>query len=87
MLTGKSNYSLFDKLVEEDILATPALVGTKYPLLSAAFFFDSNKLWSICDKGATTADIKAVTKAVNGGYIGLDDRINQFNKYYKLLMA
>jgi putative chitinase len=54
-------------------------------LASAAFFFDSNKLWSICDKGADTATVTAVTKRVNGGTIGLDDRIKHFNEYYALL--
>ena len=84
-LTGKSNYTAFDKMVEENIIENPDLVATKYPLASAAFFFDSNKLWSICDKGADTATVTAVTKRVNGGTIGLDDRIKHFNEYYKLL--
>ena len=84
-LTGKFNYSAFDKMVDDDILANPDLVATKYPLMSAAFFFDSNKLWSICDKGADEATVTAVTKRVNGGTIGLPDRIKHFNEYYSLL--
>jgi putative chitinase len=84
-LTGKSNYTAFDKMVEENILQNPELVATKYPLASAAFFFDSNKLWSICDKGADIATVTAVTKRVNGGTIGLQDRIKHFNEYYALL--
>jgi len=84
-LTGKSNYQLFDKTVPEDITANPDLVATKYPLASAAFFFNSNKLWAICDKGADTATVTAVTKRVNGGTIGLPDRIKHFNEYYNLL--
>ena len=85
-LTGKSNYQLFDKTVPEDITANPDLVATKYPLASAAFFFNNNKLWSICDKGADVATVTAVTKRVNGGTIGLPDRIKHFNEYYKLLV-
>lgn len=85
-LTGKSNYSLFDKTVPEDITANPDLVATKYPLASAAFFFNNNKLWAICDKGADVATVTAVTKRVNGGTIGLPDRIKHFNEYYKLLV-
>jgi putative chitinase len=85
-LTGKSNYSLFDKTVPEDITANPDLVATKYPLASAAFFFNNNKLWTICDKGADVATVTAVTKRVNGGTIGLPDRIKHFNEYYKLLV-
>lgn len=84
-LTGKSNYAEFDKLVTENILDNPDLVSTKYPLMSAAYFFDSNNLWRICDQGATEAVVEAVTKRVNGGTIGLSDRIQYFQKYYNAL--
>ena len=84
-LTGKSNYTNFTKFIGEDCIVAPDLVATKYPLASAAFFFDSNKLWSICDKGADDATVTAVTKRVNGGTIGLADRIKHFKEYYNLL--
>jgi putative chitinase len=84
-LTGRGNYTLFDKQVSEDILANPDLVATKYPLSSAAFFFNSNKLWTICDRGADDLTVTAVTKRVNGGTIGLADRIKHFREYYNLL--
>jgi putative chitinase len=84
-LTGKSNYDAFDKIVEDDIVGNPDLVATKYPLMSAAFFFNKNGLWSICDKGADDATVTAVTKRVNGGTIGLADRIKHFKEYYALL--
>jgi putative chitinase len=84
-LTGKDNYKNFAKFIGEDTITNPDLVATKYPLASAAFFFDSNKLWSICDKGANEATVTAVTKRVNGGTIGLTDRIKHFNEYYNLL--
>ena len=84
-LTGKDNYTNFAKFIGEDTVSNPDLVATKYPLASAAFFFDSNKLWAICDKGADNATVTAVTKRVNGGTIGLADRIKHFNEYYKLL--
>ena len=84
-LTGKSNYQLFDKTVPEDITANPDLVATKYPLASAAFFFNNNKLWVICDKGADIATVTAVTKRVNGGVIGLEERLREFKHYYHLL--
>ena len=84
-LTGKSNYGAFDKFVEDDILANPDLVATKYPLMSAAFFFNNNKLWSICDLGATEDVVKKVTLRVNGGQIGILDRIKHFNEFYSLL--
>jgi putative chitinase len=84
-LTGKSNYESFTKFIGEDCVANPDLVATKYPLASAAFFFNNNKLWSICDKGATEADVTAVTKRVNGGTNGLADRLKHFNEYWNLL--
>jgi putative chitinase len=84
-LTGKDNYTSFDKVVEDDILATPELVATKYPLLSAAWFFHKNGLHKIADEGATDIVVTKVTKRVNGGTIGLPDRIKHFNEYNNLL--
>ena len=84
-LTGKSNYTNFTKFIGEDCIASPDLVATKYPLASAAFFFDSNKLWSICDLGSSDDVVTKVTKRVNGGTIGLPDRIKHFKEYYALL--
>jgi putative chitinase len=84
-LTGKSNYTEFDKFVNEDILANPDLVATQYPLLSAAWFFHKNGLNAISDKGADDATVTSVTKRVNGGTIGLPDRIKHFKEYYSLL--
>ena len=84
-LTGKNNYTNFTKFIGEDCVANPDLVSTKYPLASAAFFFESNKLWSICDKGADVETVTAVTKRVNGGTIGINYRIKHFNEFYNLL--
>jgi putative chitinase len=84
-LTGKSNYSSFAKFIGEDTIANPDLVATKYPLASAAFFFNNNGLWSICDKGDSNDTVLAVTKRVNGGTHGLADRQAKFTKYWSLL--
>lgn len=84
-LTGKDNYKQFSDFIGEDCVANPDLVATKYPLTSAAFFFNKNGIWAICDKGATKEQIVAVTKRVNGGTIGLEDRIHHFNKIHGLL--
>ena len=84
-LTGKDNYKAFDAFVPEEIINNPDLVATKYPLMSAAWFFNKNGLWSICDKGATDEVVTAVTRRVNGGTIGLVDRIKHFKEYYALL--
>jgi len=82
-LTGKDNYKAFDAVVTEDILANPDLVATKYPLLSAAWFFHKNCLKKCVD--ASDATVIAVTKCVNGGTIGLEDRKKHFKEYYSLL--
>ena len=84
-LTGKSNYTKFTQFIGEDCVSNPDLVSTKFPLASAAFFFDSNKLWSICDKGSDDTTVTLLTKRVNGGTHGLDDRLEKFKKYYNLL--
>lgn len=84
-LTGKDNYKAFDAVVAEDITNNPDLVATKYPLLSAAWFFHKNGLHKIADGGATDAVVTTVTKRVNGGTIGLPDRIKHFKEYYNLL--
>jgi putative chitinase len=84
-LTGKDNYKAFDLVVEENITENPDLVATKYPLLSAAWFFHKNGLHKIADKGATDAVVTEVTKRVNGGTIGLPDRLKHFKEYHALL--
>jgi putative chitinase len=84
-LTGKDNYKSFDAVVAESIVDNPDLVATKYPLLSAAWFFHKNGLHKIADQGATDAVVTSVTKRVNGGTIGLADRIKHFKEYYSLL--
>lgn len=85
-LTGKDNYKQFGAFVGEDLVANPDLVATKYPLTSAAFFFDKNKLWDICDKGDTPEVVTLVTKRVNGGTHGLEDRLSKFNTFNTLLV-
>jgi putative chitinase len=84
-LTGKQNYSSFDKVVDEDILANPDLVATKYPMLSAAWFWDSRKLNAIADTGATDAVVTSITLKVNGGRNGLADRISKFKVFFASL--
>ena len=84
-LTGKDNYKQFSDFIGEDCVANPDLVATKYPLTSAAFFFNKNGLWAICDKGATDDVVTMVTKRVNGGTHGLADRLSKFKIYNDLL--
>ena len=84
-LTGKENYTAFGKAIGEDILANPDKVASTYALLSAAWFFSKNGLHKMADGGATDQVVTSITKRVNGGTIGLADRIKHFKEYYHLL--
>ena len=84
-LTGKENYTAFGKSINEDICSNPDKVASSYALLSAAWFFSKNGLHKMADEGASDAVVTKITKRVNGGTIGLADRIKHFKEYYKLL--
>ena len=81
-LTGKSNYQLFSDYIDRsDVMTNPDLVATELCFESALWFFDNNKLWKICDQGVNDAAVVALTKRVNGGTHGLDDRTTRTRKY------
>jgi putative chitinase len=82
-LTGKDNYRAFGKYIgrEEEVLDNPDLVAGELCFESALWFFDRNKLWSICDQGTGEGAILALTKRINGGTHGLDDRKLKTKKY------
>jgi putative chitinase len=84
-LTGKENYTAFGKSIGVDVCANPELVASQYALASAAWFFSKNGLHKIADEGASDAVVTKITKRVNGGTIGLPDRIKHFKEYYSLL--
>ena len=84
-LTGKENYTAFGKSINEDICSNPDKVASSYALLSAAWFFNKNGLHKMADEGATDLVVTKITKRVNGGTIGLPDRIKHFKEYYSLL--
>jgi len=84
-LTGKDNYTAFGKSIGEDVCANPQVVAEKYALLSAAWFFNKNGLHKMADGGASDTVVTSITKRVNGGTIGLPDRIKHFKEYYQLL--
>ena len=84
-LTGRANYTEFNRFVSDDIVSNPELVATKYPLLSAGWFFHKKDINSISDMGSDIKTIRSVSIKVNGGVIGLNHRMSEFNKFYKLL--
>jgi putative chitinase len=83
-LTGKNNYTAFAQyLGKPEIMTNPDLVATEFAFESAMFFFDRNKLWTICDRGINDAAILALTRRINGGTIGLSHRNELTKKYYE----
>ena len=79
-LTGKDNYAAFNDQVPEDVIKNPDLVATQYPMLSAAWFWDKNKINNMCYE-----TIEDVTLAVNGGLNGIVDRSRLYYKYLNIL--
>lgn len=87
-LTGKNNYNLFSKYIgDSKIMTNPDLVSSKYCFESAKFFFDTNKLWTICDGGINIKTVTAITKRVNGGTHGLNERLDYTVKFYGWLTS
>jgi putative chitinase len=85
-LTGKNNYTSFSTFVGEDCVANPDLVATKYPLASAAFYFNSNNIWTVCDRGADDATVTAVSTRVNGSPPhAVPERLQNFKTFIRAL--
>lgn len=75
-LTGRNNYQAFADSLEMNINDVPEYLTTfEGAAQSACWFWESNNLNRFADRG----DIKGLTKAINGGYIGLEDRIKHYN--------
>jgi len=84
-LTGKDNYKALGAAIQQDLVANPDLVASQFPMLSAAWFFHKNGLHRIADEGTTDIVVTKITKRVNGGTIGLADRIKHFREYHSVL--
>jgi putative chitinase len=75
-LTGSANYFHAGKALGIDLIMEPDLVATpQYAALTAGHFWNTQKLNSIAESGNNLA----LTKKINGGTIGLDDRIKHTN--------
>lgn len=84
-LTGKDNYSAFDASVPENIVDNPVYVATKYPLFSAGWFWNLKRLNDIADGGEGKLIVERITRKINGGINGLEDRESKFYYYYGLV--
>lgn len=83
--TGKNNYTILSREVKDPcILDNPDLVATQYYFESALVYFKKNNLWRICSQ-VNDASIASLTLRINGGYHGLEDRVNKTKKYYEIL--
>ncbi len=77
-LTGRSNYqALANYLGDQSVMQGVDYVATNYPWTSAGFWWYKNNMNALCDNGVTC---KEITYKVNGGYNGLEDRQNYYNK-------
>jgi len=75
-LTGKSNYQAFADSIETPVDQVPEYLGTfEGAIQSACWFWESNNL----NRWADAGDIVKMTKIINGGTIGLEDRIKHYN--------
>ena len=82
-LTGKKNYSSFAEDMDVDVVDNPDMVSEdkEVALMSAIWYWNKNGLNRYADSG----DIKTMTKRINGGYIGLEDRIHHWKEALHML--
>ncbi len=81
-LTGKDNYKAFGEAIGEDLVANPQLVEEpRYAALSAGWYWNKRGLNALAD----AMDIDTLTKRINGGNIGIQDRIAKINKALDVL--
>ena len=85
-LTGSANYKAFAQEMFDDwenLYNNPDWVteDKDFALMSAIWFWNKNKLNALAD----VEDLKTMTKRINGGYIGLEDRISHYNECIHLL--
>lgn len=82
-LTGTNNYRLFSEFMSKpELMDDPDPVADELAFQSAIWFFMHNDLTNIARKGVTDEQIRVITKRVNGGYHGLDDRVRWTKKIY-----
>ena len=85
-LTGKYNYRRCSEYLFEDwtLLEVPdCLTQPYYALHSACWFWSANKLNTLADQ----QDIRMMTKRINGGFIGLEDRVKHYNHALEVLQT
>ena len=85
-LTGYSNVKAFaSDMGLPEVIEDPSLLEEEYAFETAMWFFSNNGLYKIADTGVDGEVIRKITKRVNGGYHGIDDRIHQTTKIHTWL--
>ena len=83
-LTGSSAYYQAGKALGVDLWADPTIVATpEYAALTAGWFWSTHK----CNELAEAGDWVQLTKVINGGTVGLDDRVKHINEALAVLTA
>jgi putative chitinase len=83
-LTGKQNYTKFAESIETPLEEIPEFLGTfEGAVQSACWFWETNNLNQYADSG----DILTMTKRINGGTLGLEDRQNHFHHAIQILQG
>lgn len=82
-LTGRNNYAAFAECIGDDVVASPDKVATLYPVDAALWFWQANDLNRFADRG----DGKGLTRRVNGGYNGLQQRLAIARQASDLMLA
>lgn len=80
-LTGRANYKKYSKSIGADIVNSPDLVATNYFAETPCLYWISRGLGKYAT-GSELSNIKSITRRINGGFNGLDDRIKKFTKYW-----
>jgi putative chitinase len=81
-LTGRENYGNFGNNASVDVLSNPDLLLTpEYACLSASWYWNKRNLNQLADN----MDIEGITKKINGGTLGLEDRIARTQKVLAIL--
>ena len=83
-LTGKNNYKYYGEKLNIDLVNSPDLAKEPNIAIEIALLFWKEKG---CGLLARNGDVKGVTKLINGGYNGLEDRQNRFDRILKILGA
>jgi putative chitinase len=83
-LTGKDNYAFCGSAIKQDLLTSPELlIQPEWAVMSAGWFWNKKGLNALAD----SKDYTEMTKRINGGTLGLDDRIGKINNALQILGA